>query len=145
MGGTVGAGYSGIAVSRVLERLGMSVFRGGGPAALVVVLRAGSVRELSDDDEVRDDVGLELLVVRAVVVVRWAAPVVVVCGGLFVVVSAGVSSSLLLLLPLPWATTRKAKKAVRSKARFSESGDEAMAAAVSHQGDAGKGRVSGIC
>jgi hypothetical protein len=77
---------------------------GGGPA-VVLVLRAGRVRELSDDDEVRDDVlssfELELLLVvrPVVVVVRWAGRVVVVCGGLFVVVSAGDSS--LLLLPSP--------------------------------------------
>jgi len=63
VGGIVGAGYSGTAVSTVLETLGMPVFSLGGPA-VVVVLRPGMfVREVEDEDEDDEDD-----VVRGVVV-----------------------------------------------------------------------------
>ncbi len=63
VGGIVGAGYSGIAVSTVLERLGMPVFSLGGPE-VVLELRPGIfVRDVEDDEDDED------VVVRAVVVV----------------------------------------------------------------------------
>ncbi len=81
VGGIVGAGYSGIAESTVLERVGMPVASLGGPA-VVLELRPG-ILTLDVEDEDEDDVVRAVVVVdvcfcgSGLVVVTWRAVVVV--------------------------------------------------------------------
>jgi len=139
VGGIAGGGYVGIVVSTVLERLGISV---GRTTEVELVLKPGSVGRGPVDVEeggAVDDVFWSCVVVEVV----SRADVVVFCcaGGLEVVVAAGalsplsvvvLSPSLLLLLlsSFFWATTPRAKKVVRSKARFRERGEDPMTADV---------------
>lgn len=149
VGGTVGGGYSGISVSAVLETLGMFVgtTRREEEVVVVVVLpRPGSVGRgldvVDDEDEDEDDEVSSVVVVCCSVVVvaggggggggGGALPVV---AGSAVVVASLLSPLfplfpplfppllpplLLLLLSSPCAMTRRARKVVRSSARFSE-------------------------
>ena len=141
VGGMVGAGYSGTLVSTVLESEGRP---GSLPIEVELLLRPGSGGVVVgvvdvEGDEVEDDgfsSSFELVdsvvgggcwrgvvVVRVcwgVVVVGGAARVLVVvwAGGLFLVVAV------VRVLSSFWATTLRAKKVARSRARFSESGDD---------------------
>jgi hypothetical protein len=144
VGGIVGGGYVGTSVLTVLETLGIPVFK----VREVVVVRSGiSVVERDDDEVVVRAGGVEVVVglARSVVVgvVRVCCGAVVVGSVVssvgvgsfcFSVVVAGAGLSVV-LSSFCWAMTRIAKKAVRSRARFSESGGEPIAAAVSLEGD----------
>jgi hypothetical protein len=142
VGGIVGGGYVGISVLTVLETDGMSV----GRAREILVLNCGSVRGSADDEG--DDVGADVLSCSVLVEGGSRVEVVSVCcggwlGSSLVLVAAGGLFSVVGLLsfsPSSWATTLRAKNAVRSRARFNERGEDPMATGcVSLAGDGEKG------
>jgi hypothetical protein len=141
VGGIDGGGYVGISVLTVFEAFGMSV----GTVRVVEVLSCGSVRGSADDEG--DDVGADVLSSSVLVEGGLRAEVVSVCcaGGLgasLVLVTAGGLFSVVGLLSFSlssWATTLRAKNAVRSRARFNERGEDPMATGrVSLAGDGEK-------
>jgi hypothetical protein len=142
VGGIDGGGYVGISVLTVFVTDGMSV----GRVREILVLSCGGGPGSDDDegDDVRDDVRSCSVLVEGG---SRAEVVSVSCGGWLgaslVLVAAGGLLSVVGLLSFSlssWATTLRAKNAVRSRARFNERGEDPMAAGcVSLTGDGEKG------
>jgi hypothetical protein len=140
VGGIDGGGYVGISVLTVFVTDGMSV----GRVREILVLNCGSVWGSADDEG--DDVGDDVR--SCSVLVEGASRVEVVsvcCGGwlgssLVLVAAGGLFSVGLFSFSLSWATTLRAKNAVRSRARFNERGEDPMVTGcVSLAGDSEKG------